>query len=892
MSIDFDKTPSWRRYLRFWGRDFRADVDAELDFHIQSRIDEMIAAGFSPDDARRAAHSRFGDVQTITESCRALSAERERSMQRARWYSEIQQDARIAVRQLWRTPAFSIIALLTIALGIGANTTIFSALDSLLLRPLPYDEPSQLVTIDQYYPTREDPGSVISPAGLRDFRAKSRTISAIGVTSEGSLNLIGFGEPQRIPAVNASASYFDVYRVKPVIGRVFTEQEDQPGVGRVVVISYGLWQRVFGGERSVLGRTINLHGLPNVIVGVMPAGFRDFWAPRTELWQPIALTAEQYADDPGNEWLRTVARTAPGASVQEAIDEYHRLGDEMKKDYPQNFGGDYTVAVTSLNEMAKGKLRPALLLLLGAVVLLLLIACANVANLLLVRASGRRRDLAIRAALGASRSQIARQLLIESSVLGGAGGAIGLIVSIWAVRGVNALAADRLGFASVRMDLRVLAFALGLSLLTVLLFGLLPALRASRAPAERTLRETARAVVSDRGGVRLQHALVVGELALALVLLVGAGLLLRSFRAVQTINPGFQPENILTLQVDLPPAQYESRESQVAFYDEALTRLRALPGVLSGATTSILAFSGEWATTAFFIENLQRKRGEPLPWGDIRIVSSDLNKALGVPLKAGRFFNDQDRANTQLVAVVDEVLANKYWPGQDPIGKRVRRTGGDPNAWITVVGVVAHTKHEALDANDRIQLYLPYRQHPVSSMSFLLRTTGEPMSLAAAARQTIWSVDRDQAITRVQRFSELVDASLTQRRFSTLLLALFAVLASLLAGLGIYGVMAHVVSQRTRELAVRAAMGATTMDVARHMLGQSLRVAMVGIAFGLVGAALLSRLLVTQLYGVQPGDPTTYITVTIGILLMTVASVAVPVLRATRVQPLTALTTD
>ena len=797
------------------------------------------------------------------------------------------------MRHLRRAPAFAAIVVLTLALGIGANTAIFSVVDAVLLRPLPFREPDRLVTVLHIYPSLDGLEAPVSVPGFRDYRDQMGIFDGAAVQSGQGFNLTGLGEPQRVVASRVSAQFFSTLGVPPLIGRTLLPDEHETSGAKVAVLSHGIWQRLFGGERSVLGRSISLNGEPYEIVGVMPAGFRDFFGRDAELWVPLALRAEQFADGARtNEWLNLTARLAPGVTVEQARARARDFAAQLKQRFPDEYPRDWTLAVEPLADRATGRIRPVLLVLLGAVGMVLLIACANVANLLLARGASRAKEIAIRTALGAGRRQLVRQLLTESVLLAVAGGALGLALAWLAVRGIGALNPANLPFADrIAIDPRVLLFTLALSLVTGLLFGLLPAVHASRTDLHGTLKEGGRSATADRTGRGVRRVLVVAEMALALTLLAGAGLLIKSVARLSAVDTGFRPEKLLTFHVALPQAKYAGDTARAALWDRLVPTLAALPGVQGAGATTVLPFGGGWSTGSFTVEGHQPAEGQPGPWGDIRIVTPDFLRTLGAPLVRGRHFEARDAIGAPPVAVVDEEMVRRYWPDGDPIGKRITfDDASDSTAqWITVVGVVGHTKHEGLDADARVQLYLPSAQAAQGGMWVAVRTPGDPLALVPAVRRAVRSVDADLPIARVEAMETLVERSVGQRRLAMILLGTFAGIALVLAAVGIYGVMSFAVEQRTHELGVRMALGAGRRRVLALVVGQGMALAAVGVVVGLAGALALTRLIGSQLYAVRATDPATLAVVAVLLAATSLVATLVPALRATRVDPVIAL---
>ena len=804
------------------------------------------------------------------------------------------QDVRYGLRRLRAAPAFAATVVLTLALGIGANTAIFSVVNALLLRALPYAEPGRLVTIEHLYPGLDGMQAPVSAAGFADYRDGTRSFATMAVQTGWGPNLTGTGDPERLAGARVSGQFFPVLGVAPLHGRTLRPDEDQPGRNLVVVLSHGLWLRVFGGEPSAVGKTMQLNGESYEVVGVMPPEFRDFFNRRAELWTPLALPPDRYTDGAWtNEWLSLVARLKPGVSEAQAQTEMRAHAEGLKQRYPDSFPPDWSLVVTSLNAKSAGDARPALLVLLGAVGFVLLIACANVANLLLARGASRMREVAVRSALGASRRALVRQLLVESLILALVGGAAGLALGALGVRALVAWNPADLPWASdIRVDGVVLGFTAAVAVLTGILFGLVPAIQTSRSDLQSVIKEGSRGMAAERGGQTLRRSLVVAEVALALVLLAGSGLLLKSFARLQSVDPGFRAENLLTFTVALPAAKYPSDTQRIAFFDRLLPRLAALPGVEAAGGTSTLPFSGGWSTGSFTVEGYTPAEDQPGPWGDIRIVTPDYLPALGAPLLRGRNLSVDDGPGRPVVVVVDEEMARRYWPNADPIGKRITFGPDSAPEWIEVVGVVGHTAHEGLDAEKRVQLYFSYRQRNPGQMAVALRTRGEPTRLTAAARAAVREIDPDQPIANVRTMEELVDTSLGGRRLAAVLLTVFAGVALLMASVGIYGVMSYAVAQRTRELGVRVALGASRGSVLRLVVRQGMTLVLLGVAIGVAGAAALSRLIASQLYAVRSTDPATFGAVAVVLVTIALVAILVPAARAMRLDPVVALRED
>ena len=804
-------------------------------------------------------------------------------------------DLKYSIRRLIKTPGFTLVVVLTLGLGIGANTAIFSVVNTVLLQPLAYREPDRLVTINHFYQSEalNNLEAPVSAVGFRDYRDKTKSFDAVAVETGWAANLTGTGDPERIPASRVSGDYFRVFGVAPQLGRVFGRDEDEPGKNRVVVLSDGLWKRIYGGDRSVIGKTMQLNSLNFTILGIMPAGFKAFFNGKADIWTPLALEPKQFdPDNYTNEWLNLTARLKPGVSAKQADAEMHAFADQIRRLYPNAVGTKWTLKVKTLNDLATGSIRPALLVLLGAVGFVLLIACANVANLLLARVTSRQKEVAIRTALGADRWALVRQLLTESVLLALAGGLLGLGIAFWSVKTLVAIVPTIPRSSDLGIDGAVMAFTLGLSVFTGLLFGVVPALQTSRTNLHNTLKEGGRSGSADVTGRGLRRVLVVGEVALALTLLIGAGLLIKSVAKLQRVTPGFDPDRLLTFDLSLPNAKYTNDTLRQQFFESMIERVSHVPGVVAVGGTTVMPFGGSWSTGSFQVEGYQAGPNQPSPWGDIRFVTADFFRTMRIPLIQGRAFSSQDQPGGQIVAIIDEEFVRKYYRGQNPIGKRI--TFGAPPGkqpdYINIVGVVAHTMHEGLDAKPRIQLYLPYSQRPsFQNMSVAVRTSGDPLLMARPVREAIHTVDKDMPLSNVKSMDELLESSLGQRRLSMILLGAFSAIALLLASIGIYGVLAYSVTQRSRELGIRMALGAARGRVLRLVIGQGMALAVVGIAIGLGGAFALTRLLASQLYSITPTDPTTFVGVSVLLASIALAATLIPALRATRVDPVIAL---
>ncbi|MBI1765154.1 MAG: ABC transporter permease [Acidobacteria bacterium] len=788
------------------------------------------------------------------------------------------QDLRYGARLLLKKPGFTLIAVLTLALGIGANTAIFSVINAVLLKPLPYREPEQLITVR----------SNQSVLDLDDLRAWSQSFSAVAGINKRLLDYTGGAEPLQVSAGLVTGGYFATLGVNAALGRTLNENDDKPGGARVVVLGYEFWQQRFGGNANVLGQALQLSGNSYIVVGVMPAGFKS---PRDDsgLWVPIRVADGNASAYRGVHFLHTYYRLKPGVTLAQAAAEMQVLDKRLAEAYPAENKNRRTTLLP-LKDRIVGESRTALWVLFGAVGLVLLIACANFANLLLARGAVREQELVIRQALGAGRGRLLRQLLTESALLACLGGAAGLLLAWWGVEALVALKPANLPrLESISLDGRVFGLALAVSLLTGIVFGLAPAWLATRLNVSAALKEGGRGAVSGARH-RLRSGLVVAELALALILLVGAGLLIKSFWQLRTIQPGFNANNLLTLRLELPEARYQEIERQTQFRRALLDSLNAVPGV-QAALVSEVPLSGDWLSHDFTREGWQLKQGdEPDVW--TRSIEGDYLRTLQIPLLAGRDFTAQDKEGAPLVGIVNQTLVSRYFPNEDPLGKRVRWARDEQVNWITIVGVAGDIKHFSLDIPEQPALYTPYPQSGRAWkrwMGLTIRTQGEPARFADAVKQAVWKLDSQLPLTKVRSMNEVMALSLDERRFNLLLLAVFAAVALALAASGIYGVIAYAVTQRTHEIGVRMALGARTQDVLALIVKQGAKLALLGTGLGLLGAVVLTRWLKTLLFGVSVTDPATF--AVIALLLLGVALLAsyLPARRAAKVDPLVAL---
>ena len=795
------------------------------------------------------------------------------------------QDLRYGVRMLARSPGFTTVAVLTLALGIGANTAIFSVVNAILLRPLPYKDPQRLVMVSKENPRRGVYRNHVSPPDFADWREQQEVFVDLAAFYQESFHLTGTREPERVLGCRASAGLFPLLGVEPVLGRSFAAEEDQPGRERVVLLSHSLWQRRFGADLDVVGERLTLDGEAHLVVGVMPRGF-DFPGD-AEFWKPLALTPEQLDDrERGAHYLLVVARLRPGANLEQAQTEMDIIAARINERTRAGWGAE----VAALHEVTVGGVRPALVLLLAAAGLVLLIACANVANLLLARASQRQKEFAIRAALGAGRRRLVGQLLTEGLLMGALGGLLGLLLAQWGVDMLLTLIPSSLPRAAeIGVDAWTLSFALILALLSSLFFGLAPALRASRSDLQESLREGRQSGVSGPSS-RVRRGLVVTEVALAVLLLVGAGLVLNSFVRLLYVDAGFNARNLLTLRMALTNARYPEPKARVVFYQQVLELVRSLPGVRSAGLISDVPVTGGlgYWNNAFHIA------GKPIPppqdrtYAYLRWISPDYFRTMGIPLLRGRGLRETDREGSRRVVLINEAMARRFFPSEDPLGQPLVIYWRSREPW-EIVGIVGDVRQTTLELEAAAQMFVPYFQSPQSYATLVVRTAGESMGLLPSVKGVVGAVDSDLPVYRVRTMEQVLAASLSGRRFSMLLLGLFAVLALALSLVGIYGVTAYLVGQRTHEIGVRMALGAQPGNVLRLVLTQGMRPVFVGLAVGLAVAFGLTQFLRSFLFGVGATDPVTFAGVALLLAAAALLACYVPARRATRVDPMVAL---
>jgi len=798
-------------------------------------------------------------------------------------------DIRYGLRSLFKHPTFTAISIVTLALGIGANSAIFSVVNAVVLRPLPYQDSERLAMLWTTKDTNlEQPFSF---ADYNDLKSQAKSFSAIGAASPlWNFVLTGDGEPEPIQGLYVSASLFELLKVAPDKGRTFTADEDRIGGPPVVLISRALWERRFGGDPNVIGKPISISGTTGTIVGVMPAQFQ-FLDPAAELWVPLAQN--QFASSARQVRLLSVAgRLNDGVQTSQANAEMTAIAQRLENEYPDSNRG-VSLRLVPLHDQVTGKVRPALLLLFGAVGLVLLIACANIINLMLVRSAARRREIAVRAALGAGRMRLLRQLLTESITLSVLGGAAGILIGSWGVNALLALNPIPIpSYNKIGVDMTVLAFTLVASVVTGIVFGLAPAWQSLRVDLHSALKEGGRGAVAEHGQRRLSSLLVITEMAMAMVLLIGAGLLLRSFAQLLDVKPGFNTENILTMQIGLPNIPYQQPEKRAAFMQQLEASLLGAPEVASvGFVTRLPLMSTLNNITSFLaIEGREVPAGER-PEIDFRRASTGYFQTMGIPLLSGRVVTEQDVTNGSRFVMINEAMATRFWPGEDPVGKRISTmvSSGQQIPWQTIVGVVGNVRHLSLDVEPRPEIYYHTNTQPPFGPVVVIRTTSDPKRLISIARAKVRELDREVPISNVNTMEQLVAQSVAQRRFGMFLLGTFALLALLLAAIGIYGVVSYSVTQRTQEIGVRMALGASATDVLKMVLRNGMSLALIGVGLGLIGAFGLTRLMWRLLFEVTPTDVTTFALVSVGLISVALLACYLPARRAMKVDPLEAL---
>src|SRR5262245_420 len=855
------------------------DIDEELRTHIELATEENLKRGLPPDEAQAAALKSFGSPSRNTELGYDIRG--------GGWLETLWQDLRFGARMLFKQPGFTAIAALTLGLGIGANITIFSVVNAVLLRPLPYPEADRLVYLWSEAPMQNIRERASAYANISEWRNQNKSFEDLAVTDPTVVTLTGAAEPEQVMSVRASANLFPILGVAPMLGRTFTADEEQQKL-RVVVLSHGLWQRRFGASPSVLGQTLEIDGVSSQVIGVMPEHFQS--GRETPIWEPHTLFPDweaQKAQRGTGSW-QVVGRLKPQVSLQQAQTEMNTIAQRLEQAYPDANKGLGVNLVPFQLQFTGSNVRLAIWMLFGAVVFVLLIACTNVANLMLARGIAREREMAIRMALGAGRLRLIRQLLTESALLSLLGGAVGLFIASWGIRAILSFSPPNIhNLDSVAIDANVLAFTSVVAFLTSLLFGLAPALKISQARPGEALKQDR----SSSGGVSgrwLRSLLVIAEFSLTVMLLAGAGLLLRSFSKLQAVDPGFDPARVLTIQ--FTPERNSAADQWRVFYQQVSERVAALPGVEDVGLTSEIVISGN-PEGLITIEGASADSSATARIPIRRdVISGGFFQTLRVPLRAGRFFNAGDNQGAVPVTIINETMARRFWPGEKAVGKRFKLgQAQSTNPWLTVVGVVGDMRRQSLERQPIAQVFRPYLQSLERRLILLIRTTGEPTQLASVVRNEIRAIDKTVLVNGISTFESVLDRNVAQRRFQTWLLALFSALALLLAAVGIYGVVSCAVMQSTRELGIRVALGAQTLDVLKLVVGQGMLLTVLGVGIGLLAAFALTRVLAGLLFDVTATDPTTFIAAPLALLAVALLACFAPARRATKVDPMIAL---
>jgi putative ABC transport system permease protein len=868
-----------------------AEMDEELRSHFENQVEKLVASGLPREEATRRARLGFGGYEQLKEECRDARG--------VSFVETLIQDLRYALRMLRNSPGFTAVAILTLALGVGANTAIFSVIDSVLLRPLPYQDPDGIVMVWENDSQHPNPHNTVSPPDFLDWQSRNSVFAEMSALFDQRVILTGNGVPQEVVVQDVSANFFSVLGVHPILGPGFTAENGKPGHDDVIVLSYGFWKERFASDPGIIGKPVVLNGHPQIVVGVAPKNFTwfikdgSFTGAKPQMWTPFIFPAS-FSDRKGvGRFLTVVARLKPGATVPQAQSQMNTIAARIAEEYP-DFNGYWEANVVSVRDQISGDLRPALLILFGAVAFVLLIACANVSSLLLARAATREREIAVRTAIGASRWRIARQLLTESVLLALIGGVIGMALAIW---GTNLLLAaspeNLLDLHSIPIDWRVLAFAGGSTLLAGLLFGMLPSYISAHSGISETLKEGGRGSSAGRQLSLARGAFVVAQISLALVLLAGSGLLIRSFVRLVGVDPGFDASHLLTFKVSLPSSKYKTDAALLTFFRQLVTRVSHLPGVRSASMNSFPPFSGLGSATGVHVLSQPERSLMDLPVAAVRIIGADYFSTMQIPLRAGRTFNEQELTEERHVVIINQAFADQYLKGVNPLGQKaviyMKSLEESKNTASEIIGVVGDVRQMGLDTPAEPTVYWPHPELVMSEMTVVVRTENDPLTLVSAVRNELQQMDPEQPMAAIATMDQLLSGSLSRSRFTMLVLGVFAALALVLACVGIYGVIAYSVTQRIQEFGIRMALGANRRDVFRLVLGQGTRLTLLGIGLGIVAALIVTRLMATLLYGISATDPLTFVAVALLLALVALAACYIPARRATRVDPIVAL---
>ena len=862
------------------------ELDDELRFHFEQQIEKYVKSGLTEAEALRRVQIDFGGAQQVKEECRDARG--------VRVMETLFQDVRYGLRMLRKSPGFTAVALLTLALGIGANTAIFSVLYGVLLRPLPYKDASSLIVLNETTP-RVGMVSVSLPNFL-DWRAQCQSFSGMAAVESVGFNLSGTDQAENISGQAVSPNFLSMLGIRPLLGRDFDSSEEKPGAAPVALLSYSLWQSHFGGDRNVIGRTMALDGRSFTVIGVLPAEFR--WIEKTDLLEPIGTWATNNSainerGDRGDTIV--IGRLAPNSSFARARAEMEGLAARLAKAYPAA-NDQFGVALRPVRDVFVSEIRPALLILFGAVTFVLLVACANVANLFLMRSTDRAREMALRIAVGATRGRIVAQLLAESFILTSLGGLAGVALAIAAIRGMAGLIpADMLAGASLDLSGPALLFAAGVVSLSAFVFGLAPALHSTKTDLQSELKEGGRSATTGAASSNWRNVLVVAEVSLALILLVGAGLMMKSLYRLVSVNAGIRTERVLTMQMSLRTAQYDKDPAILNFWENVLGRMRELPGVQGAAVGTGVPLTDDHSRTDITVEGMALPKPGSFPHPDVHIISPSYVSVLGIQLLRGRAFTDMDKEQSPRVALINSRVAQEFFATRDPIGSRF--LFGHPSSkrapeWVTIVGVVGDTKMYGLENPSRLEIYVPLRQSVAGSMTLLVKSAKDPAALTSEIRGAVASIDKDQPVFAIATMQQLVLDSVSTRRITFIVLGAFSGLALVLSAIGIYGVISYSVAQRTQEIGIRMALGAQPGDVLRMVIRQGAKIAGAGILIGIVASLGLTRLMTKLLFSVHPADPATFAAVTITLGLIALLACYIPARRTLRVDPVSALRSE